>query len=115
MKNAPVHAIGAGEGLGGFMKNVGVVGGGLMGSGIAEVSARSGHDVVVVESSDAAAKAAFGRLETSLERAAAKAKIDSVQDVLDRIRVVTELDASERPRGRGRGDRRGRGRQGRVV
>ena len=34
------------------MKNVGVVGGGLMGSGIAEVSARAGHDVVVVESSD---------------------------------------------------------------
>lgn len=29
---------------------VGVIGGGLMGSGIAEVSARSGHDVVVIES-----------------------------------------------------------------
>src|SRR4051794_28503 len=75
------------------MKNVGVVGGGLMGSGIAEVSARAGQDVVVVESSEDAAKAARGRLERSLERAAAKGKIDSAEAVLDRIRVVTDLDA----------------------
>ena len=39
---------------------VGVVGGGLMGSGIAEVSARAGQDVVVVESGTAAAPAARG-------------------------------------------------------
>jgi 3-hydroxybutyryl-CoA dehydrogenase len=75
------------------MKNVGVVGGGLMGSGIAEVSARAGQDVVVVESSEDAAKAALGRLEKSLERAAAKGKIDSADEVLGRIRVVTDLDA----------------------
>lgn len=79
------------------MKNVGVVGGGLMGSGIAEVSARSGQDVVVVESNDEAAKVALGRLERSLERAAAKGKLvdsgGSVEEVLGRIRVVTDLDA----------------------
>ena len=44
------------------MKHVGVVGGGLMGSGIAEVTARAGHDVIVVESNEDAGKAALGRL-----------------------------------------------------
>lgn len=78
------------------MLNVGVVGGGLMGSGIAEVSARAGQDVVVVESSDDAAKAALGRLEKSLQRAEAKGKLraseGSADEVLGRIRVVTDLD-----------------------
>ena len=75
------------------MLNVGVGGGGLMGSGIAEVSARAGQDVVVVESSDDAAKAALGRLEKSLQRAESKGKIPSADEVLARIRVVTDLDA----------------------
>ncbi|GAB6984190.1 3-hydroxybutyryl-CoA dehydrogenase [Nocardioides pyridinolyticus] len=76
--------------------NVGVVGGGLMGSGIAEVSARAGQDVVVVESSEDAAKAALGRLEKSLQRAEAKGKLrpseGSADEVLGRIRVVADLD-----------------------
>ena len=42
------------------INNVGVVGCGLMGSGIAEVCARAGLDVVVVESSKAAAEAGRG-------------------------------------------------------
>ncbi|WP_459969516.1 3-hydroxybutyryl-CoA dehydrogenase [Nocardioides pyridinolyticus] len=78
------------------MLNVGVVGGGLMGSGIAEVSARAGQDVVVVESSEDAAKAALGRLEKSLQRAEAKGKLrpseGSADEVLGRIRVVADLD-----------------------
>lgn len=74
------------------MRKVGVVGGGLMGSGIAEVSARAGLDVIVVESTDAAADAAKGRLTKSLERAEAKGKIDSASAVLDLIRVVTDLE-----------------------
>jgi 3-hydroxybutyryl-CoA dehydrogenase len=54
----------------GGMSKVGVVGGGLMGSGIAEVSARSGRDVTVVESSAPAADAARARVEKSIDRAA---------------------------------------------
>ena len=80
----------------GAVRRVGVVGCGLMGSGIAEVSARTGHDVVVVESSEDAAKAGRHRLETSLSRAEAKGKLgDGVTagSVLDRIRVGTDLEA----------------------
>jgi 3-hydroxybutyryl-CoA dehydrogenase len=47
----------------------GVVGGGIMGSGIAEVAARAGYDVVVREVDDAAVDAAQLRLAQSLGRA----------------------------------------------
>jgi 3-hydroxybutyryl-CoA dehydrogenase len=80
------------------MRRVGVVGGGLMGAGIAEVSARAGLDVVVVESSSEAAKAALGRLERSLSRAEGKGKLDgaggtTAEQVLARVRVDTDLGA----------------------
>ncbi|SDC15239.1 3-hydroxybutyryl-CoA dehydrogenase [Nocardioides lianchengensis] len=77
-----------------MVERVGVVGCGLMGAGIAEVSARAGLDVVVVESSEAAASAGRTRLEKSLARAEAKGKIangESAADVLARIRVATSL------------------------
>ena len=73
------------------MQKVGVVGGGLMGSGIAEVSARAGLDVIVVESSEAAAEAARARMTKSLERAESKGKIDSAADVLTSVRFETDL------------------------
>ena len=75
------------------MQKIGVVGCGLMGSGIAEVSARAGHDVVVAESSQAAADAGLARLTKSLERAESRGKIDSAQDVLSRIRVIPDLQS----------------------
>jgi 3-hydroxybutyryl-CoA dehydrogenase len=75
------------------MQRIGVVGCGLMGSGIAEVCARADLDVVVVESDAEAAAAGRKRLETSLHRAESKGKIDSADKVLARIDIVTDLAA----------------------
>jgi len=55
------------------IKNVTVIGGGLMGSGIAQVAAQTGHNVTLVDvSSDVLSKAQKG-IETSLGRVAKKA------------------------------------------
>ncbi|GAA1516207.1 3-hydroxybutyryl-CoA dehydrogenase [Nocardioides humi] len=75
------------------IERVGVVGGGLMGSGIAEVNARAGKDVIVVESSPAAVEAARQRLESSLKRAESRGKIESADAVLAQVRVVDDLTA----------------------
>ena len=73
---------------------VGVVGCGLMGSGIAEVAARSGLDVVVVEADEAAAKRGRSRVESSLSVAVRRGKLDAgdMEGVLDRIDVGHELE-----------------------
>lgn len=54
---------------------VGVVGGGLMGGGIAEVCARAGLDVAVVEADDRLAAAGRRRVEASLARAVDRGKV----------------------------------------
>ena len=75
-----------------MINNVGVVGCGLMGAGIAEVCARAGMDVIVAESSPSLADIGRTRLEKSLIRAEERGKIDSATEVLDRIRVVSDLE-----------------------
>jgi 3-hydroxybutyryl-CoA dehydrogenase len=74
------------------VQRVGVVGCGLMGAGIAEVSARAGLDVVVAESGQAAVDAGRARLEASLARAESRGRIDSAEQVLARIRVVDGIE-----------------------
>jgi 3-hydroxybutyryl-CoA dehydrogenase len=54
---------------------VGVIGGGLMGSGIAEVCARAGIDVTVVEVDEPRVDAARARIEKSLDRASRSGKL----------------------------------------
>jgi 3-hydroxybutyryl-CoA dehydrogenase len=65
-----------------------------MGSGIAEVTARAGLDVVVVEADEAAAKAGRTRIETSLATAVDRGKLDGADRdaALDRIRVGDDLE-----------------------
>ncbi|KOU23468.1 3-hydroxybutyryl-CoA dehydrogenase [Streptomyces sp. WM6372] len=57
------------------VERVGIVGCGLMGSGIAEICARAGRDVVVVEASGTAADAGLQRITRSLARAADAGKL----------------------------------------
>ncbi len=63
---------------------VGVVGGGRMGAGIAEVCARAGLDTIVCEADRAAADRARERVAVSLERAVQRGKLDrlSAEDAL---------------------------------
>jgi len=75
------------------MDRVGVVGSGLMGAGIAEVCARAGKDVIVVESTPEAAAAGAARIEASLARAEKRGKIESAAPIRERIRVVHDLEA----------------------
>lgn len=77
------------------IERVGVLGAGLMGSGIAEVCARAGSDVVVVEMNPDAAAAGLARITASLERAVNSGKLDAGDRAaaLARIRMGTEFEA----------------------
>lgn len=76
------------------IRKVGVAGCGLMGSGIAEVAARGGFDVVVREIDEEAIAAGRARVERSLGKAVKKGKLDpAVRDeTLARMTFTTSLD-----------------------
>ena len=77
------------------IETVGVVGCGLMGAGIAEVSARSGYETIVREVSDSLLEKGLGRIQGSLGRAVDKGKLDAAarDDTLGRLSGTTELGA----------------------
>lgn len=61
------------------IERVGVVGAGQMGAGIAEVCARAGVDVLVIEQDQAAAEAGRDRVLASLDQAARRGKISAAE------------------------------------
>jgi 3-hydroxybutyryl-CoA dehydrogenase len=76
---------------------IGVVGAGLMGSGIAEVCARAGVDVTVVEADDAAAERAQGRIEKSLDRGMRSGKLTAEDraGATERLAYTTRVEDLE--------------------
>ncbi len=77
------------------IEHVAVLGGGLMGSGIAESVAVAGFDVVVREVDERAVGFSRQRLDTSLQRATERGKLEpsAAQAVLERIEFTTDRDA----------------------
>jgi 3-hydroxybutyryl-CoA dehydrogenase len=75
--------------------HVGVVGAGLMGSGIIEVCARAGLRVTFVEGSEELAVDGRGRVERSVGKAVERDKLDAAaaQEALGRIEAATDLGA----------------------
>ncbi len=75
------------------VKKVGVIGCGIMGSGIVEVCAKAGAEVTYVEISDEKAEKGRAKIEKSLTKAAERGKIEeNVRDeTLGRITGSTDL------------------------
>ncbi|HZP31127.1 MAG TPA: 3-hydroxybutyryl-CoA dehydrogenase [Acidimicrobiia bacterium] len=74
------------------IERVGVVGCGLMGSGIAEVTARAGRDVVVLEIDEAALSTGQRNIEHSLARAVQSGKLsgEARSVALEHLRFTTD-------------------------
>jgi 3-hydroxybutyryl-CoA dehydrogenase len=76
------------------IKNVGVLGCGLMGSGIAQVAAQAGFRTTVVEANDELLQKGLGNLRRTLEGLVSKGKLEAkaTDDILTRISGTTRLD-----------------------
>lgn len=75
------------------IKRVGVVGSGIMGSGIAEVAARSGHEVVLRSRQLHTAEATVAAMEKSLARQVDKGRLEQAesQAILSRVTATGNL------------------------
>jgi 3-hydroxybutyryl-CoA dehydrogenase len=78
------------------LRTVAVVGLGTMGTGIAEVLAQAGREVVGIDLSEAAATRAVAALEAATARSVARGRLTEERrgDVLARFRTFTDLQAA---------------------
>ncbi|MFF7437285.1 3-hydroxybutyryl-CoA dehydrogenase [Streptomyces sp. NPDC008122] len=76
-------------------RKLAVIGAGLMGSGIAQVSAQAGWDVVLRDVTDAALTRGTDGIKASYDKFVAKGKLtaEDAEAALGRITATTELDA----------------------
>jgi 3-hydroxybutyryl-CoA dehydrogenase len=76
------------------IKTVGIVGCGLMGSGIAEVAARCGYQVIVSEANDELLAKGLDRVRASLAKAVSRGKAtqEEMDEALARIQGTTRLE-----------------------
>jgi len=77
------------------IKRVGIVGSGIMGSGIAETAAVAGHEVVLRSRSQSTADATVAAMEKSLQRQVDKEKLSAADRdaALARVTAVSDLGA----------------------
>src|SRR5215475_10291504 len=75
------------------VKRVGIVGSGIMGSGVAEVAAKAGIEVVLRSRAQSTADAMVAGLEKSLAKQVERGKLEAAErdTVLGRVRAVTDL------------------------
>lgn len=79
------------------MKKIGVLGGGAMGAGIAQVAAQAGHPVIIVDLQEAALERGINGIESSLSKAVEKGKMteESKQQTLSNIQTSTSVSSFE--------------------
>jgi 3-hydroxybutyryl-CoA dehydrogenase len=77
------------------IKRVGIVGSGIMGSGIAEVAAKAGHEVILRSRSQDTADAMVAGLQKSLAKQVERGKLEEAERdaILARVSATTELAA----------------------
>ena len=95
------------------IKTVGVLGCGLMGAGVAQVSAAAGFRTIVLEVNEDVLKKGLGRIEKFLTDGVAKGKVteEVKATTLGNLSGSTTLRGPRGLRSRHRGDRRERGRE----
>ncbi|MCF6522886.1 3-hydroxyacyl-CoA dehydrogenase family protein [Streptomyces sp. JJ36] len=78
------------------LNTIAVVGLGTMGTGIADILARAGREVVGIDTDEAAARRAVAALEASTARAVERGRLTEAgrQDVLARFRTFPDLQAA---------------------
>ncbi|MFX0579383.1 3-hydroxybutyryl-CoA dehydrogenase [Nocardia nepalensis] len=77
------------------MQRIGVIGGGTMGAGIAEVAARAGGEVLVLERDTDTADAAVARIEKSLARAVKSGRLEQTAADAARARIIVTTKIEE--------------------
>lgn len=77
-------------------KRIAVIGAGLMGSGIAQVAAQAGYEVVLRDVTEAALERGLGGIAASYERFTAKGRLAQAdaEAALGRITTTTDLEAA---------------------
>ncbi|MGN6475865.1 MAG: 3-hydroxyacyl-CoA dehydrogenase NAD-binding domain-containing protein, partial [Flavipsychrobacter sp.] len=72
---------------------IGVIGAGAMGSGIAQVAAMAGHNVVLFDANSAAVEKAKTNLGNTLNKLAEKGKIANAAEIMGRFEFASEITA----------------------
>ena len=74
------------------MRDIGVVGSGLMGTGIAQVAAQAGFQVVLTDQREEALRGAIERIQSGLQRLRERGRLEEdVETVMDRVAITTDL------------------------